>query len=53
MVNHYKITDCKIWFDYWLRPLFKNTDKVNTKHFEKIITQAVSLTPAISNYINE
>lgn len=53
MVNHFNITDSKIWFDYWLRPLFKNTDKVNRNHFEKIITKAVSLTPAISTYINK
>lgn len=53
MVNHFKIADCKIWFDYWMLPLFKNADTVNTKHFEKIITHAISLTPAISNYLNK
>lgn len=53
MLNHYSTTDCKLWFNYWLRPLFKNTDELDIKHFEQIITKAVELTSDILNYINE
>lgn len=53
MLNHYLSTDCKLWFDYWLRPLFRNTDKLDVKYFEQIITKAVELTPDVSKYIYE
>lgn len=53
MSNHYSIIDNKLWFDYWLCPLFKNTNLVDMKNFEHIITEAVKLTPDVSKYIYE
>lgn len=53
MLNHYSITDCKLWFDYWLHPLFKNTDELDVKHFEQIIIKAIELTPYVSQHIYE
>lgn len=53
MSHHYSITDNKLWFDYWLYPLFKNTNLVDMKNFEQIITEAVKLTPDVSKYIYE
>ncbi|KAE9528149.1 hypothetical protein AGLY_012571 [Aphis glycines] len=51
MLNHYTITESKLWFEYWLHPLFKKTDKLDIKYFEQIITKAVELTPNVSKYI--
>lgn len=53
MVNHYSFTECKLWFNYWLLPLFKNTDHLDIKHLERIITKAVEITPDVIEYINE
>lgn len=51
MLNHYKITESRFWFEYWLHPLFKKADKLDIKHFEQIITKAVELTPDASKFI--
>jgi len=51
MINHYTINESKLWFDYWLHPLFKSTDKLDVKRFEHIITKAVELTPDVSKHI--
>lgn len=53
MLNHYSIMDFQLWFDYWLHPLFRNTDKLDLKHFEQIITKAVELSPDVSKHIYE
>lgn len=53
MLNHYTLIESKLWFDYWLHPLFNKTDKLEIKHFEQIITKAVELTPDISKHIYE
>jgi len=53
MLNHYTITENKLWFDYWLHPLFKKTDKLDIKYFEQIITKAVELNPDVSKHIYE
>lgn len=53
MVNNYTITECKLWFNYWLCPLLRNTDYLDVKHLEQIITKAVEITPDVSVYINE
>ncbi|VVC29565.1 Armadillo-type fold,Domain of unknown function DUF2428, death-receptor-like,Armadillo-like helical [Cinara cedri] len=51
MLNHYTTTECKLWFDYWLYPLFKNTAKLDVKHFEQIMAKAVELSPDVSKYL--
>lgn len=53
MLNHYTIIGSKLWFDYWLHPLFNKTDKLDIKHFEQIITKAVEITPDVSKHIHE
>lgn len=53
MLDHFKLTESKLWFNYWLLPLFKNTDIIDIKRFEQIITKAVELTPDVSKHIYE
>lgn len=53
MLDHFKMIESKLWFDYWLLPLFKNPDKIDIKNFEQIITKAVELTPDVSKHIYE
>lgn len=51
MSDHYKTAESKLWFDYWLLPLFKNAEKIDVKYFEQIITKAVELTSDVSKHI--
>lgn len=53
MLNHFSTTEFKLWFDYWLCPLFKSADTLDIKHFEEIVISAVELTPDITNLIHE
>lgn len=53
MLNHFSTTDCKVWFDFWLCPLFGNSNKLDIKHFEQILTKAVELSPNIIKHIQE
>lgn len=53
MINYHSIAESKLWFDYWLRPLFRNTDKLDVKHFERIITKAVELDPDVLKHVHE
>lgn len=53
MLNGYYITEHKLWFDYWLHPLFIRTEKLDAIYFEQILTKAVELSPDITKHIYE
>lgn len=54
MLNYHSVAESKLlWFDYWLCPLFRNTDKLDVKYFEQIITKAVELDPDVLKHVHE